>query len=318
LHGVVVATQSADAELAAFLEPILAPLAAAGPAPEDWSIGLELRAEVQPTPPGAAVVWDGTLPEGIAATLSDDGDGRHFVAPGRFHMTLPRSARAVNISVTTEGRAAPGGMAAFWLIDHLLAVHDRHLLHGACLIAPAADGALALFAPSGTGKTTTALALARAGFALAGDDALVLRNTDQGALMWAVPRRLRVHRKTAAMMPWLEPSLGEWSGDEQAVSRESLSGVVGVAGPTLSRAVGIVVLRPPNANGHHIERIGKAEAVSHIVADNVRRAPMGVEPHAQAAFAAIARFVARTPAVALSVGPDPNSLDPTAILSALR
>ena len=179
-----------------------------------------------------------------------------------------------------------------WLIDHLLAVHDRHLLHGACLIAPAADGALALFAPSGTGKTTTALALARAGFALAGDDALVLRNTDQGALMWAVPRRLRVHRKTAAMMPWLEPSLGEWSGDEQAVSRESLSGVVGVVGPTLSRAVGIVVLRPPNANGHHIERIGKAEAVSHIVADNVRRAPMGVEPHAQAAFAAIARFAA--------------------------
>jgi hypothetical protein len=315
LHGIVVQLDAVDEALAGFLEPILAPLRADEGA-ADWTVRIETVPAVSAAPVHIRPVWDGALPEGLPATLYDDGDRRIFVAPGHFTMVLRRGVRATDIEVAPAGRKALGGTAAFWLLDRVLVAFDHHLLHGACLVRSLPRGAVAVFAPSGTGKTTTSLALARAGLALAADDALVLRNTEGGSLLWGVPRRLRIHRKTAELMPWLAGGLAAWQSDEQAIEREKLADVISIAGPELSLALGAIMLRPPNRSGHQIAQIAKTEAVSHIATDNVRRAPGGVEANAQAAFAAIAQFVARTPVIALSVGPDPASIDLDAILAA--
>ena len=95
----------------------------------------------------------GTKIEAIAL----EQDGRTLA---RERVATPRS-----FSGTVEAIGAPGGTAAFWLIDHLLAVHDRHLLHGACLIAPAADGATA--APRGSASAVVC-ASRRRGFVWSG------------------------------------------------------------------------------------------------------------------------------------------------------
>ncbi len=318
LHGVVLRIDAAHESLAAFMDIVLAPLAAAGTPAPHWTIVIDTVDAVAPVPPGARIVWDGPLPEGLPATLYDDGEGRIFVAPGHFRIAQQRGRRATDIAVAPAGWKSISGSAVFWMLDRVLLEFDHHLLHGACLLRPDRSGAIALFAPSGTGKTTTALALARAGLALAGDDALVLRNTDAGPLLWGIPRKLRVHRKTAAMMPWLAPSLVPFTQDEQSVTREAVAGAIDIAAPVRCPAIGAIMLRMPNADGNRIDAISKVDAVSHITTDNVRRAPGGVEAGAVASFAAIARFVARTPVIALSVGPDPGSLDLGQIFAALR
>ena len=120
------------------------------------------------------------------------------------------------------------------------------------------------------------------------------------------------------MLPWLAPLLPAWTADEQGVAPEALRGAIDLPGPIRCAAAGAIVLMKPNASGHRIEAIAKPAAVSHIASDNVHRAPTGVLGDAQATFAAIARFIARTPVVALSVGPEPGTLTAELVLYALE
>ena len=80
----------------------------------------------------------------------------------------------------------------------------------------------------------------------------------------------------------------------------------------------MIILAKPNAEGHRAEPISKAEALTLILSDNVRKAPGGVDAKGQLTFAAIAQLVAQTPTFVLSVGPDPGSLHPDLIFAMIR
>jgi hypothetical protein len=317
LNGVGLAVEGPDERHAGFLDPILAPLATVDRRP-DWTVTLLPADAIARPSRAAAPVWDGPLPEGLPSVLFADNGQRTLTVPDHFAMTSCHAAGHLQIHLVPAGLDSIRGTASFWLIGEILAARSRHLLHGACLVEPRTEQAVALFAPSGTGKTTTALALARNGLGLAGDDALVLEHAEDGPYLWGIPRAIKVHRRTADLLPWLQPVLKDWREDEQALRLGGLQQVVTLASPTRRRCAAVVVLQRPNPDGHRAEMISKPDAIMHIVTDNIRRAPTGVDANGQASFSAVARLVAQTPTVALSVGPDPGSLDPELIFAAIR
>ena len=174
LNGLVLAV-IADEQDVGFLDPILAPLALAAEADPDWTISVSVAGAIA-APASSDVIWQGPLPEGLESILSRSDGRPTLTVVDQFSMTHRAESHSTSIQVATPGTKAMGGTAAFWLIDEILTERNQFLLHAACLVRPESDEAIALFAPSGTGKTTTALALAGNGLALATDDAVVLQN----------------------------------------------------------------------------------------------------------------------------------------------
>lgn len=318
LHGIVLAVEAADDGLAGYLDPILAPLAARGDSVPGWTISAAVADAMPALPAAIPRIWEGMLPEGLHAASANVLGRPVLIADNQFGIVHDIAPARTRVLATAEGRASVGRTAAFWLLDQILGTCDRYLLHGACLVRRSPLAALAIFAPSGTGKTTTALALARAGLALAGDDVMVLENASDGPYLWAVPRRVNVHRRTAEMLPWISPLLQPWTRDEQSVAIDTLRAELDMAGPLRAPVLGAIVLQPPNGAEHRITPMAKTAALSVIVSDNVHRAPTGVLADGQATFAALARLIAPVPVVSLSVGPDPASLSLEAVLSAFE
>jgi hypothetical protein len=254
-------------------------------------------------------IFDGTLPEGLHAIMVECRQERTLVVPDHFAMIFRRAARATEIRFVPGQEDGLGKTAAYWMLGDLLAALGRHLLHGASLVDAASGQSIAIFAPSGTGKTTTALALARAGFHLAGDDALVLQRDGDACHLWALPRKINVGRRTATLLPWLAPVLSDaWTDDEQQVEIAALSPVIKLAIPQPRPVKLVIVLTAPNGTAHAVSPVAKPDALVRIAADNLRIAPGGVDADNAAALAALTNLVASTRTIALSVGPDPASL----------
>ena len=73
------------------------------------------------------------------------------------------------------------------------------------LAAPVASQwrGVVITAPSNTGKTTTALALAGSGWRLLGDDVTYVRPPNLGTAVWGFPRACNIRPGTLQLMPWL-------------------------------------------------------------------------------------------------------------------
>jgi hypothetical protein len=307
LQGCVLGISSDDAEIAAFLEPVLAPLACM-PTRCDWIASLR-SVEAIDYPNNGRRIFEGTLPEGLTAIMVEHEGARRLVVPDHFAMHFLRPQRTTDIHYVPGRASALDGTVAFWMLDDVLAAHAQHLLHGASIVDPKSDEAILIFAPSGTGKTTTALALARSGCHFDGDDAVALSSDTAGCCSWAIPRRIKIDRRTAEMLPWLAPCLSDvWTDGEQAFARDGLSSLVTLSRPQLRRVRLVIVLTPPNDAAHVATPISKPEALAAIATDNLRVTPSGVDPDKTAALSALTQLVANTPVVALSVGPDLSSL----------
>jgi hypothetical protein len=308
LNGLTLVMAAAEEKPCGFLEPILAPLGCAVPAAPDWLISLAPVESVK-WPGTGTRLFEGPLPEGLQAVMIVDGAQRSLVVPDHFAMQCRRPCRRTDIHFVPGKENSLGGTAAFWLLDDVLTANDRYLVHGGLLVNPETDRAIAIFAPSGTGKTTTVLALARAGFRLAGDDALVLDAAEGACGLWAVPRYLKIHRRTVALLPWLGPVTDcPWLDDEQTVALTALEQLVALAEPRRRLVELVIVLMPPNENDHVVTAIGKPDALAAIVSDNIRVAPGGVDADNAAALAALTKLVAGTRVIALSAGPNLSTL----------
>ena len=317
LNGFSITVIAEDPVHAGFLDPIFAPFAANTSADYGWTITVRAKETIEPAPETAKHVWTGPLPEGLSLTLVEDDGRQLLIVPDHFVMSTARLARSTEIEVTPDGAKSISGSSAFVLLEGIFAAHGRHLLHGACLVRSETQEAFALFAPSGTGKSTTALTLARTGLELSGDDALVLEKARDGFYLWGIPRKVKVHRRTAELLPWLNPVLVDWTSEEQPIELGVLDTTIRLANGSRRRAAGTIVLLQPNTLGHRIEAIAKVDALNRILTDNLRRTPAGVNADTQAAFTAIANFIGVTPTIAVSVGPDPGYYGKS-ILSALQ
>jgi hypothetical protein len=203
-----------------------------------------------------------------------------------------------------------------YAIDAALATSGQYLVHGAALTLPGVvPRALLLCAPSGRGKTTTALALALGGFGLITDDAIVLQpqgyRGNKVALAWGLPRALKLHHRTAELLPIVKPLLAaNWDGaGEQTLQAATLSRVALTAPPVPIPIAAIAVLRRRTKGGAHcLALIEKAKALQHVAEDNVRRSRLGVPSQDVKRFAALGSLIATTPTFQLHVGEPLTSL----------
>lgn len=274
-------------------------------------------------PPFTLKLSCGTLPEpGIGSQLAYDGpvlqDGhcQYFVEGDETLLiqvgkgALWASARnmTAELVVLPGEEAAIRGMLGIAAIEAAAHAGDQAMFHAAALALPDSERVVLIHAPSGMGKTTTALALLAGGYQLASDDAAFLPGS-LGNLAWGLPRDLKVHRNSVVMMPWLEPLLLEgWSEeDERRLPYASLAAIGKTASPTprpvaalfrLARSLDLSCIRPLN----------RAEALASLAADNVRASRVGLLPVQRHRFNALVRLAAAVPVYELCAGRDIENL----------
>lgn len=212
---------------------------------------------------------------------------------------LPRGDALATVAPAAD-RLRPALVdAMIFGLDHALSSHGQCLAHAACLTTPDGRGMVMLHAASGTGKTTTAMALVLAGFRLSGDDTTaLLAPGNQGHLMaWGLPRGAKVHRRTADMLPALRHLVKDdgWDRDgEQMIGRATLrdAGLATSAGPL--PVIGVVSLtRAEDAPGPFTQQ-GPFDALDALMRDNISPHPDGFFPGHEARFDLFAALVTAT------------------------
>jgi hypothetical protein len=290
-------------ELVCDLEGVSSPLAEA--AALDWLVGerriaapsglQEARLTVQAA--GAegltlpAVMVDKAVVDGVRLRTGRDPYGRHvLVMDEAVCLQLLAGGSALATAAPDADRLRPAlGDAVIFALDHALSSHGQCLAHAACLATPDGRGMVMLHAASGTGKTTTAMALALAGFGLSGDDttALLAPAGDGPVMAWGLPRGAKLHRHSVAMLPALGDLVANDAWDahgEQMVARPALraAGLATPEGPL--PLVGVVSLtRAEDAPAPYALQ-GPFDALDALMRDNISTHPGGFFPGHEARF----------------------------------
>jgi hypothetical protein len=325
LNGALLHLSAPDSALIDPLLPYLDALSAP-PAPDADAFHITFaRGAPQAVPSGARLLYDGPLPEGTPCRISLDGDGRRWVeVPERLCLRLSAARRHGHIQVLQGAEAAIGSSAGILALDAVLMAARQILVHAAAMRLPGREEAFALLAPSGAGKTTTSLALALQGFAFVTDDAAVLipdaaasaASSSVAPRIWGLPRALKVHRRTAQMLPRIGDLLGgAWNTeDEQPIARAALRSVIDVA-PLRPVPLAAFVLLGPRVEGRHrLGPVSKPDLLAAVAADNVFCSQDGVLEDDLARYRMLVRTVMALPAMELNVGSDLDTL-PACVLS---
>ncbi|TPM99202.1 serine kinase [Mesorhizobium sp. B2-1-3A] len=273
------------------------------------------EADVLDEEPGGSLVFDGEIPE--------DGYCRMVAVGGTIHLIFPgRQTVAVN---DEEGwaklRVRPGAKAAWTpsmlVLDAALDAGGQHMLHTAGLTLPGRDTIVLIHAPSGTGKTTTSLALATQGFGLCSDDAMILDLAlEKQPMAWGLPRHVKIHQKTAEMIPQVAPCLGpSWDRNgEQAVSLQRLSEIGRIESPVARPVAAVLHLARSADRETRLVPMARTDAMVALAMDNVRTSMTGLLPSQKRRLATIGKLVSSVPTFTLEVGARPA--DAAALISA--
>lgn len=271
------------------------------------------EADVLDEAPGGSLVFDGEIPE--------DGYCRMLADGGTIHIVFPeRQTVAINDEDGwAELRVRPGAKAAWTpsmlVLDAALDAGGQHMLHTAGLTLPGHDALVLIHAPSGTGKTTTSLALATQGFGLCSDDAMILDLASDKPLAWGLPRHVKIHQKTAEMIPQVSPCLGpSWDRNgEQAVSLERLSEIVRIESPAARPVAALLHLARSADSETRLVPMARTDAMVALAIDNVRTGLTGLLPSQKRRLATIGRLVSSVPTFTLEVGARPADAAPLII-----
>ena len=260
--------------------------------------------------PDGSLAFDGEVPDDGHCRMIDNGAVIHLIFPGRQTCSIHAGEGWARIHVRPETKI----VWTLWMLvlDAALDAGGQHMLHTAGLTLPASDALVLIHAPSGTGKSTTSLALASQGFGLCSDDAMVVSLASGKALAWGLPRAAKIHRKTAEMIPLVQSCLGpSWDRNgEQAVSLERLREIIRVedSGP---RPVAALFHLARSADGQNrLVAMAKTDAMVALAADNVRTGMTGLLPLQKRRMATIAKLVLAVPTFTLQVGATPADAAP--------
>jgi hypothetical protein len=312
VSGIVLSLSAADRRVCENFDRLLESVGAGPDAEPFYSI------EVRPGTPAEAdaeLVFEGEVPEDGYCCMRRTGEDTHLLFPGAQSLTLRREERRAEIVV------AAGPVAwTIWMmaLEAALDAGGQTLLHAAALGLPGTQKAVLLYAPSGTGKTTTALALAKAGFALLADDAVAIGRDSSGFTAWGLPRPVKVHRHTAALLPFLGPALSSrWDEfGEQAVDLAGLARLLPFEPAAERKVAAVVQLSRATGRAGGISAASRADIFAALAADNVRIGRTGLLPMHRRKLDLLGKLAAGVPALRLEAGNDLSQLGP-AILAAL-
>lgn len=262
-----------------------------------------------------------SMPEGIEplyeGPILDEGDacfwqgpeGRVLAFPGAISLTLSDKAREATIIVAPGAEERIVMTCGQLALQAALQAANQFLVHAAGLTLP--DGRVALiFGRSGAGKTTSTLALAAGGLGLCSDDAMACNVTGDRPTAWGMPRSLKVHRRTAEMLPWVQPLLsGDWSSeDERPVALSALRTTVSVESIAAREIAAVFILDRSGETTSLCEPVSKAEVLALAAADNVRSTRVGVPEGERELFKRLGELMRAVPAYRLSAGSNPTDL----------
>ncbi|WP_457939792.1 hypothetical protein [Mesorhizobium sp. 10J20-29] len=268
-----------------------------------------IQTDKLPDPPGFPLTWEGRMPDGYQGRILEAEDEAYLTVEDRVAVSWSYRYKDAKAFVLPDSQSEFFTSAAIAVIDAALARDGQYLLHGACLVDRQSNRVILICAPSGAGKTTTSMALAHDGFSLVTDDASVVIPAGSAALAWGLPRALKVHWKTAELLPWVGQMQDCWDASgEQAVPLADLAGRLSTAKPAAREVAAVVLLGQRSAGGHVVERLSKADLLMALAHDNVAARPGGMTIKAQARFEALAEVVARVPALMLSAGTELRTL----------
>jgi hypothetical protein len=217
LHGIGLRL-SAEADIMRALDARLQPFAVEDARAADLEMAFCTADDVERPPSGLRSVYE---PSGGGDVLYDPATDRLFIGfDERLQLVCEPSGGRTRAART---RACPEDT---WLLSHplltlpLIETLRRRGLFNIHAAGAARNGrALLIAGPSGAGKTTLSIALARAGFDFLGDDTLFLTRAGDGLQVCAFPDEVDVTASTAEFFPELasltasprQPGWPKWS-----------------------------------------------------------------------------------------------------------
>lgn len=254
------------------------------------------------------LTYAGPQPDRLHASIFEEGERLVHLVEDAVAMDVDHSAGVARVDLRADATKAMAGSAMMQLVDAGAGFFGRYLIHSAALVHPETGRAVLLSARSGGGKTTTTLALAHAGFALLTDDATMLGFVDGVPTVWGLPRSLKVHRRTAELLPWVGPLPDDWDNEgEQPVTYASLGDriTVGRQGAPLGA---IIELGARSDGAHRLTAQPRPAALVALAHENVAGRALGITPRARRRFEALGRAVAMSRTLTLSAGEELGSL----------
>ncbi|TPN89745.1 serine kinase [Mesorhizobium sp. CU2] len=255
--------------------------------------------------PAGKLAFDGDVPVDGYCRMIDAGDVFHLIFPGQQTVAVHDREGWAEIRVHPDSKIK--WTLAMMVIDSALDAGGQHMLHTAGLTLPGTDALVLIHAPSGTGKSTTSLALASRGYGLCSDDVMILGAVPQGVAAWGMPRKVKIHRNTASMLPFVAPLLRDkWDAEgEQAVSLERLAEVIRVEDVRIRPIAALLNLARSADGENRLLPLARTDAMVALATDNVRTGMTGLMPLQKRRMATIATLVKTVPTFTLEVGRTP-------------
>lgn len=280
----------------------------ADPAPGDFSLTI-METTSQDEPPDLPLTWEGNLPDGRPGQVWETAFTAVLAVEDSVVVRIDHEKRTATAHVTSGGEAALFSSALMFILDAALLADGQQLVHGACLVEERSQRAAMICVPSGGGKTTTSMALARDGFSLMTDDASVLIQNSDRPFVWGLPRPLKVHRFTAELLSWVGPMPDKWDENgEQAIKLAEISDRLSVMAPQPVELGAIFMLGPRSPGEHVVKPMPKPEMLIGIAHDNVAFRAAGMTPRALSRFGQLGAMVAKVPTFQISAGRELASL----------
>lgn len=260
-------------------------------------------------PASAEPIYEGPIFWEGDCIYAADGPLLRLLFPEKVSLQIDTQENSAVIVAAPDHIRRVGATAGMLALDAAIDASGQFMLHAAGLTLPDSDRQVLVFAQSGTGKTTTSLALAEQGFGLCTDDSMIIRLDDAGVTGWGLPRDLKVHRNTAEMMPWVKPFMnGKWSDeDEQAITRAVLSDLVRVEETARRPVAGVFLLERGAVTESVAVPLGQTDTLVSLTADNVRTGKTGLLASHRRRFAGLAGLASKTPTFKVTVGSRPQS-----------
>ncbi len=310
LRGQVISISASREELWPSFDLMLGTLRVAEPVVSGFRINVVETSSLPENPEGK-LAFDGDVPDDGHCRLIDGGGIVHLIFPGLQTASINADEGWAEIRVHPDVKVK--WTLLMMVLDAALDAGGQHMLHTAGLTLPGREALVLIHAPSGTGKSTTSLALTSQGFGLCSDDAMILKIlADGGTTAWGLPRKVKVHRHTAAMLPFVAPCLGEkWDANgEQAVSLERLAEIIRIE-QTADRPVAALLHLARSADAQtRLVPMARTDAMAALAADNVRTGMTGLLPAQKRRMATIAALVKEVPTFTLEVGANPAEAAP--------
>ena len=270
-----------------------------------------IRGSVDASSLPADVFFHGMIGDQGPFELSGNADLWQVLSPDRLLARFDGRNGTVAFTVGPACNGETLSIATSYALDHILGAAGHVMVHAACLETPDGNGRLVLHAPSGTGKTTTALALTDAGYRLCTDDATILTPTADGrVLVRGVPRPIKVHRKTERLFSWLgamtDPAKWDEHG-EQWVSRKALASK-GCLAPDDARPVVAVMALRRTGLPMQMTALNGADALTEIIEDNINLGSAGLFPGHEERLDIYSRMLASAACYRLDINGPPGDV----------